>query len=89
MDRHEKRLALWWLVLVTLTVVSLEGAPALSNKALFTVALFIIAFIKVRIVVREFMEVRGAPLALRMVLDLWGVAVCAALIYLVAANPIA
>jgi Prokaryotic Cytochrome C oxidase subunit IV len=84
MDAHEKRLALWWLALVALTVISLEGAPSLSNKALFGVTILVIAFSKVRIVVREFMEVRDAPLPLRLVLDLWGIIICSVLIFLVA-----
>jgi Prokaryotic Cytochrome C oxidase subunit IV len=84
MDTQEKRLALWWLALVALTVISLEGAPSLSNKALFGVTILVIAFTKVRIVVREFMEVRDAPLPLRLVLDLWGIIICSVLIFLVA-----
>jgi Prokaryotic Cytochrome C oxidase subunit IV len=83
MDTQERRLALWWLALVALTVISLDVAPSLDNKALFAATILIIAFIKVRIVVREFMEVRDAPLPLRLVLDLWGVIICSVLIYLV------
>lgn len=83
LDAHEKRLALWWLLLVVLTILSLEGAPSLGSKTLFTVTLFVIAFAKVRIVVCEFMEVRGAPLALRLVLEVWGIGICGALIFMV------
>lgn len=83
MDAHEKRLALWWSALAALTVISLEGAPALGSKALFAVTIVVIAFVKVRIVVREFMEVRLAPLALRVVLDVWGLLICTALIFLI------
>lgn len=84
MDAHEKRLARWWLLLVALTVISLEGGSAIGSKALLAIAVLVIAFVKVRIVIREFMEVRGAPLALRLVLDVWGLAVCAALIAMIA-----
>jgi hypothetical protein len=84
MDVHEKRLALWWLLLVALTVISLAGAPSLGNRAVFAVTILIIAFVKVRIVVREFMEVRAAPIALRLVLGVWGGAVCVALISMIA-----
>lgn len=44
--------------------------------------LIVIAFIKVRIVIRYFMEVREAPLALKLVCDGWVVLVCGAIIYL-------
>jgi Prokaryotic Cytochrome C oxidase subunit IV len=84
MDAHEKRLALWWLLLVALTVISLEGASAIASKALFAATILIIAFIKVRIVVREFMEVRAAPIMLRLVLDVWAIGICAALIIMIA-----
>jgi Prokaryotic Cytochrome C oxidase subunit IV len=84
MDAHEKRLALWWLLLVALTVISLEGASAIGSKRLFAVTALVIAFVKVRIVVREFMEVRAAPIMLRLVLDVWGAGICAALIIMIA-----
>jgi hypothetical protein len=80
MDPHEKRLVIGWGLLAALTLLSLEGAPALGSTALFAAVVMIIAFVKVRIVVREFMEVRRAPLALRLVLDIWGVAVCGTLV---------
>lgn len=83
MDAHEKRLAFWWLFLAALTVISLEGAPAVGDKALFAGIILVIAFVKVRIVIREFMEVRTAPLPLRLCLEVWGVAVCGALLVMI------
>ena len=80
MDSAEKRMVLWWLLLVALTLASLEGAGELGRWA--NAAVLVIAFAKVRIVVREFMEVRSAPLPLRLSLDVWGVAVCGTLIVL-------
>lgn len=80
MDAQEKRLVLGWLLLTLLTVFSLEGASALGNKSLFATTVLVIAFVKVRIVVREFMEVRAAPLALQLVLDIWGIGICVALV---------
>jgi len=82
-DIHERRLVLWWLMLVVLTVGSLEGAPSLSNKSLFSSVIIVIAFIKVRIVIREFMEIRSAPLPLRLCLEVWGAAVCGALLVMI------
>jgi hypothetical protein len=83
MDSHEKRLVFWWLLLAALTIISLEAAPALNNKAIFAGAVMVIAFVKARIVIREFMEVRAAPIALRLVLDVWAIAICTALIIMI------
>jgi hypothetical protein len=50
-----------------------------------TVTIMLIAAFKVRLVMRHFMEVRGAPLALRFVCDGWLLAVTALIltVYLV------
>lgn len=53
-----------------------------SNYRIISSSLILIAFIKVRIVIRYFMEVRQAPLALKLVCDAWVVFVCGTIIYL-------
>lgn len=53
-----------------------------SDYRIVSNGLILIAFIKVRIVIRYFMEVREAPLALKLVCDGWIVLVCGAIIYL-------
>ena len=53
-----------------------------SNYRMIASSLIVIAFIKVRIVISYFMDVRQAPLALKVVCDAWVVLVCGALIYL-------
>jgi len=45
-----------------------------------TVAILLIAAVKVRLVMRHFMEVRLAPLALRLVCDGWLLAVTALIV---------
>lgn len=80
----EKQLIWRWAVLVCLTLLSLEGSPLLGTSALAAAVVLAIAFAKVRIVVRDFMEVRHAPRWLRLVLELWGVVVCATLIFIIA-----
>jgi len=45
-----------------------------------TVAIMLIAAVKVRLVIRYFMEVRLAPLALRLVCDGWLLAVTALIV---------
>ncbi len=65
-----------WLVLVLATAASwwLGGggstAPGLSAR-LASGVLLLVAFIKVRLIVRYFMEVRHAPFALRAGFDAW------------------
>ena len=50
-----------------------------------TVAIMLVAAVKVRLVIRHFMEVRRAPLALRFICDGWLLAVAALImaVYLV------
>jgi len=72
-----KRLALVWLVLCTLTIAYLgiddstdrHGLPTAS--ALVTVTAISIAAVKLRIIFREFMDVRHAPPRLCRLTDGW------------------
>jgi hypothetical protein len=45
-----------------------------------TIGLMLIAFFKVRLVIRCFMEARSAPLIVRIIGDVWVVGVCAAIL---------
>jgi len=72
----DKRLILVWLVLsaITLTqlgVGSVDGSDSLRPNAAVTSSAIVIALVKVRIIVREFMEVRHAPVLLCRLTDLW------------------
>lgn len=75
--RVSRRLFLSWLVLCTLTVAyigidhSAENNGIRTASVAVTVAAILIAAIKVRIIFREFMEVRHAPTLLRRLTDLW------------------
>jgi hypothetical protein len=83
MLRH--RLTLFWMLLIAATVVSVEsvrGWFAASGQTTAAMTVLIIAFIKVRIVGREFMELRRAPWQARLVFDAWAVVMCAAMILL-------
>jgi hypothetical protein len=72
-----KRLFAVWLILVAISLgylwidhlASHQGFPTAS--AIVTVGAICLALIKVRIIMREFMEVRGAPRFLRRITDLW------------------
>jgi hypothetical protein len=72
-----KRLFIVWLILSGLSLGYLwidhtaddHGMPKASTVV--TVSAILIALIKVRIIMREFMEVRHAPRLLKRITDLW------------------
>ena len=74
-----------WLLLVMLTAISWylsidmtatnDGAHQVTSSVLLVLALF-----KVRLVIMHFMEIATAPVALRLLFDVWVVAVCSLLI---------
>ena len=76
------RITLIWFLLVGATALSLEMGHGVGfeNPRHASVAIIVIAFIKVRFVILEFMEIRHAPRFMRLVGEVWIVAVCATLI---------
>jgi len=72
-----KRLMIVWLVLSSMTFVyiwlddSADDDGLLRASTVVTVSAIIIALVKVRIIFREFMEVRHAPALLRRHTDAW------------------
>jgi len=80
-------LFLAWALLVAVTLLSSRiGGPdpgiALASAAAVTVTVLSIAFAKVAVVMFAFMEVRGAPVALRVLCAVWLVAVLSVLLSL-------
>ena len=74
-----------WLLLMLATGLSWEFGHGLgfgSHYSLATIAIVLIAFIKVRFIFLDFMELRTAPLWLRLLFEVWTVLVCGALIAL-------
>jgi hypothetical protein len=72
----EKRLLVVWLVLSAITMAqlgvgSVDRQAALVPNAAITSSAIVMALVKVRIVFRQFMEVRHAPLLLGRLTDLW------------------
>jgi len=66
------RLIFVWLALSAITLTQLGvGSQALAPNAAISVAAIGIALFKVRVIVREFMEVRHAPVLLGRLTDLW------------------
>ncbi len=85
MTTADRRTWIAWGVLVAATLCSIEifraaglGVPRQSAG----VAVLVIAFVKVRIVATEFMEIRHGPRAFRIAFDLWLVGLGAILLWL-------
>lgn len=75
MDKAERKLVVWWALLVGLTLLAFETSIVTRSPYAALAVIIPIAMVKVRIVVLEFMEVKHAPLWLRAALELWIVAV--------------
>ena len=68
-----------WVVLSAITVLSWWLGPAhhsgpLVSSTVITAVVLALGFIKSRLIIRHFMEVRTAPLWLRVSTDVWLVA---------------
>ncbi|OBK21901.1 hypothetical protein A5634_08830 [Mycobacterium asiaticum] len=70
-----KRLLVVWAVLAALTLAYLwidhSADGSFRFNVVVTSSVIVIALIKVRIIFREFMEVREAPVVLRRLTDAW------------------
>ena len=84
MIKFNKRLLIVWLVLASLTLAYLwiDHSVDRSNtaSAVVTSSVIVIAVIKVRIIFREFMEVRQAPALLCRLTDAWVVLIAVSLL---------
>jgi hypothetical protein len=85
--KFNKRLLVVWVVLASLTLAylwidhSAEGqAGSFRASAVVTSGVILIAVIKVRIIFREFMEVRQAPVLLCRLTDAWVILIAVSLL---------
>ena len=84
--RPKNRPQVAWLALtlITLGYLAMDDAVdrggALQPSAVVTSAAIVIALLKVRIIFREFMEVRQAPTLLVRLTDIWVVVIGASLL---------
>lgn len=74
--REGRRITWAWLALSLLTVTSWWIGPIRGNvsptpNVLVTVTVLVLALVKARLVIRQFMEVRTAPAWLRIATDVW------------------
>jgi hypothetical protein len=76
------RISLIWLVLIgaTLTSLLLGADDLITAVKLASVLVIVIAFVKVRFVGLYFMELRNAPVPLRLVFEGYCLVVCVALV---------
>lgn len=84
MIRFNKRLLVVWGVLAALTLAYLwidyAADGSLRPSAVATASVIVIALVKVRIIFREFMEVRQAPALLCRLTDAWVVIMAVAML---------
>ena len=83
MIRFSKRLLVVWVVLASLTLSYLlidHSVGGLKASAAVTSGVIVIAAVKVRIIFREFMEVRQAPALLCRLTDAWVILIAASLL---------
>jgi hypothetical protein len=80
MDSGDRRLLLWWAVLLALTLLSFESGA--QRPEIATALVMVIALVKIRVVILHFMEVADAPWTLRAPLELWLILLGAALLAL-------
>jgi Prokaryotic Cytochrome C oxidase subunit IV len=78
------RVTVIWLLLVAATGLSWELGHGMgfSSVRLASSAVIVVAFVKVRFVILEFMEIRTAPLFMRIIAETWLVVICGALLAL-------
>jgi hypothetical protein len=81
---NDRRLTIAWLALSAITLISLALMPPHAHAALpnatLTISVILVSLVKVRIVLREFMEVRHTPSFLARLTDLWVIVTGVALV---------
>ena len=76
------RITAIWFLLVAATALSWEMGHGVGFDDVrhAGVAIIAVAFIKVRFVILDFMEIRNAPLFMRIIAEVWVVVICTTLI---------
>ncbi|WP_036725509.1 cytochrome C oxidase subunit IV family protein [Patulibacter minatonensis] len=79
------RILVVWGVLVLATVVSWylgtdHGFSSKDGQSVATSIVLVVAFVKIRFIGSDFMELRHAPAGLRRAFDAWVVVVCLTLV---------
>lgn len=71
-----------WLILVAITLgyLALDSSADHRASTAVTIVAIVLALVKVRLIFREFMQVRNAPVLLGRLTDLWVLLIGAALL---------
>ena len=78
MSIMRERVTFVWLALMVLTCVTTWGlSKDLFSPAVAVIGIFLIAAVKVRFVMLDFMELRDAPIPVRVAFEAWPIAVAA------------
>ena len=81
--QFRNRTTVIWLILVAITAISWETSVGHADADRFvTLAVLVVAFVKMRLIGLEFMELRHAPLPLRLLFEVWVVGVGTAIVAL-------
>lgn len=80
-DLLKTRISLVWCLLIAITIASwgFGHGGGFNDPRHAGVAVIVAAFVKVRFVLLDFMELRHGPPAMRWAVEVWAVAVCAGL----------
>lgn len=81
---HYRGVTAVWLLLMSFTLLSWwlgGGAGSASEGPYVVTSILAVTFIKIRLVIVHFMEVREVPAAIRAPFEIWCIGVCGALIY--------
>lgn len=81
MELLRKPASIVWIVLMLATIITTWGLSKDAFAARFaTISIMLIAAFKVRLVLLHFMELRHAPLPLRLVFEAWVLVVTAGIV---------
>jgi heme/copper-type cytochrome/quinol oxidase subunit 4 len=73
-----------WLLLIAITAASgwLARGMAVRDDRYLGVAIVALAFVKIRFVILDFMEIRNAPLKMRQACEAWVIILCATIVFI-------
>ena len=74
------RITALWLLLFAATTLSWSSIYAGEEYHPIAAMIIIIAFVKVRFIGLDFMELRHAPVPLRLAFEIWLVTICCAIL---------
>lgn len=88
MSMLRERVTKVWLGLMLLTCMTTWGlSKDLFSAPVAVIGIFLIAAVKVRYVILDFMELRGAPIPVRVAFEAWPVGVAAVILGFWFATP--